>query len=268
MEHRPWLEAARGPEYRTPRGFAFFPLLGLAVALLVAASSSAEAQVLRGRLVSAQTRLPMVDATVEALDSLSRPLGRTRSDSAGRFILAFGAGGDFRLRIRRLGIESTLTDPMRFALGDTLDVDLLVDEAPVSIGEVVVREDAQSRPLNQRRLADARSRGWRVIPPERVIPARERANQLDQLLRSLTLANVMISANCLRSLVTNGCLTVFVDDMYFGQTGFNAINPRDIEFVAVIGPTEALTAYGNRARHGVLMIYTSRAEDRTRRREP
>ena len=94
----------------------------------------------------------------------------------------------------------------------------------------------------------------------------ERALSLDQLLRSLGMANVLISQNCIRSLVTNGCMTVFMDDQYFGQVGFSAINVRDIEFIAVIGPTEALTTYGNRAQHGVVMLYTTRPDDRRLRR--
>jgi hypothetical protein len=88
---------------------------------------------------------------------------------------------------------------------------------------------------------------------------------LDQLIRSVAPANIMVSENCLRSLVTNGCLTVFIDDVYFGQTGFNAIQTRDIDFIAVIGPTEALVLYGNRAQYGVLMLYTRRYESRRSR---
>jgi hypothetical protein len=61
-------------------------------------------------------------------------------------------------------------------------------------------------------------------------------------------------------------MTVFIDDQYYGAFGFNNINVRDIEFVAVIGPTEALITYGNRAQHGVVMLYTARMEDRRPRR--
>ncbi|MEX2180863.1 MAG: carboxypeptidase-like regulatory domain-containing protein [Gemmatimonadaceae bacterium] len=231
---------------------------------LLAATPLDAQRVLRGRIISAESRLPMTDALVDALDSARRVLVSARSDSAGRFTFAFGSDpGGFQIRIRRLGIEPTLTDPLRFDGRDTVEVDLLVDERPAVLEEVTVDAGGPS-PLNAQRLRDAYARGWRVVSPERVAEARQRATNLDQLIRSVSLANIMVSQDCLRSLVTNGCLTVFIDDVYFGQRGFNAINTRDIEFIAVIGPTEALTRYGNRAQYGVLMLYTRRHESRNR----
>ena len=229
--------------------------------------ASLDAQVLRGRIISSVSRTPMSDATVEALDSLRGVLVSARTDSAGRFVMVFSQPGAFRVRIRRIGIEPTLSDLLRFEGQDTVDIELLVDERAAVLDERTITGTGEPRELNRRRLADAQSRGWRVYPPERVIPARERAISLDQMLRSLGMANVMISQTCIRSLVTNGCLAIFIDDMYFGPGNFQLINVRDIEFVAVIGPTEALTTYGNRARHGILMLYTSRFEDRRGERD-
>lgn len=258
--------AARGLHLEVPRG-----ALSLLVAAMLAAMSAgaADAQVIRGRIISSESRAPMVEATVEALDSARRVIIAARSDSSGRFWLTFRDPGEFRIRIRRIGIEPTLSDPLKFEGRDTVDIDLLVDERPAVLDEVEVR-DAQGVPnrVNARRLADARAKGWRVIPPERVAPAKQRATNFDQLLRSLFLANVIIEPDCVRSLVSNGCLTIFVDDMYFGARGMNMINPRDVEFIAIIGRAEALATYGNRAGYGVLMIYTSRYEDRARRPRP
>jgi len=257
-------KAARGPQVGVPRGA--LSLL-VAIALVASGVGTADAQVIRGRIISSETRAPMVEATVEALDSTRRVIAAARSDSTGRFWLTFRDPGDFRIRIRRIGIEPTLSDPLKFEGRDTVDLDLLVDEKAAVLDEVEVR-DAQGVPnrVNARRLSEARMKGWRVIPPERVAPARQRATNFDQLLRSLSLANVMIENDCVRSLVSNGCLTIFVDDQYFGARGMNMINPRDVEFIAIIGRAEALATYGNRASNGVLMIYTSRYEDRTRRR--
>ena len=206
----------------------------------------------------------MPDATVEALDSTRRVIRAARTDTAGRFDLNFGTDpGGFQLRVRRIGIAPTLTDPLRFEGRDTVDVDLLVDERPAVLEEVTVEAEAISA-LNAQRLQDAYARGWRVVPPARVAQARQRSTTLDQLIRSVALANVMVTPDCFRSLLTHGCLTVFIDDVYFGQRGFNAIQTRDIDFIAVIGPTEALTRYGNRAQYGVLMLYTRRDEPRRR----
>jgi hypothetical protein len=231
--------------------------------LLTLISASAEAQVLRGRIVGDASRQALPGATVDVLDSLSRVMQTARTDSAGRFIMSFRNPGLIRIRVRRIGIEPTLTDLLSFESRDTIDVDLLVTEHVTQLDE---RQITREAPLNQRRLAEARLKGWRVVPPERVARAKQGAQQLEQLLRSVSLSNVMISRDCVRSLVTNGCLTIFVDDQYFGQRGFNMINPADIEFLAVIGPTEALALYGNRAQYGVLMLYTTRFEDRQPRR--
>lgn len=234
--------------------------LGLVLGLLALAPPRVEAQVVRGRIISNQSRAPMADATVEALDTLRQVVAAARSDSVGRFMLAVSTFGEFRIRIRRIGIEPTLTDALRFADRDTVDVDLLVEESAAVLEES--RTTATMNATTEARLKNAQMRGWRVYTPERVRPVRERAMNLDAMLKALGLSSVMISPQCIRSLVTNGCMTVFIDDTYFGQVGFNNINVRDIEFVAVIGPTEALITYGNRAQHGVVMLYTARMEDR------
>lgn len=254
-------ETARGPLSRVPRGALFLVALGLAgIGLL--RPEALEAQVLRGRIISAESRSPIAEATVEAIDSLRRVIGATRTDSLGAFLMRFTGDGGFRIRVRRIGIEPTLTDPLRFAGRDTVDLDLLVDERPTMIEEQ--RVTSTRSPFIEERLQNARSRGWRLFAPERVAPMRERATSLDQLLRSLGMANVLISQQCIRSLVTNGCMSIFIDDFYFGPFNFTSINVRDIEFIAIIGPTEALTTYGNRAQNGVVMLYTSRAADRRR----
>jgi hypothetical protein len=223
-----------------------------------------DAQVVRGRIISNQSRAPMSDVSVEALDTLRRVTASARSDSEGRFMLPVHGLGEFRIRVRRIGIVPTLTDPLKFASADTIDVDLLVEESAAIIEEQRITADGSA--LTAERLQNARSRGWRVYPPERVRPVRERAINLDSMLKALGLSSVMISQQCIRSLVTNGCMTVFVDDQFYGAFGFNNINVRDIEFVAVIGPTEALIRYGNRAQHGVVMLYTARMEDRRTQR--
>ena len=143
---------------------------------------------------------------------------------------------------------------------------LLVDERPAVLEEQ--RVTSTRSPFIEERLQNARSRGWRLFPPERVAPMRERALSLDQLLRSLGMANVQISQQCIRSLVTNGCMAIFIDDFFFGPFNFMSINVRDIEFIAIIGPTEAISTYGNRAQNGVVMLYTARSQDRRQPRNP
>lgn len=264
---------ARVPDPRHSRGRASGPgpgleraaLLALAALVPLVAATPVEAQrVLRGRIISIESRTPMAEATVEALDSTRQVIRAARTDSAGRFDLVFRSDpGGFQIRIRRIGIAPTLTDPLRFDDRDTVDVDLLVDERPAVLEPVKVETDAIS-PLNAQRLADAYARGWRVVPPARVAEARQRSTNLDQLIRSVALPNVMVTPDCFRSLVSFGCLTVFIDDVYYGQRGFNSLNAKDIDFIAVIGSTEALTRYGNRAQYGVLLLYTRRHESRGR----
>lgn len=262
---------ARMPESGHPRGRALglgrdgIALLSLVLFSLFAAAPLQAQRVLRGRVISAESRTPMAEATIEALDSTRTVIRATRTDSAGRFDLVFGSDpGGFQIRVRRIGIAPTLTDPLRFDR-DTVEVDLLVDERPAVLEEVDVEADATSA-LNAQRLADAYARGWRVVPPKRVAEARLRSQTLDQLIRSVALPNVMVTPDCFRSLVTFGCLTVFIDDVYYGQRGFNSLNAKDIDFIALVGATEALTRYGNRAQYGVLLLYTRRDETRERRR--
>ena len=259
------VQTARGPVRRVPRGVLFLAALALAgIGLL--RPMALEAQVLRGRIISSESRSPIAEATVEAIDSLRRVVVSSRTDSLGAFLMRFDGDGEFRIRVRRIGIEPTLTDPLRFAGRDTVDLDLLVDERPAVLEEQ--RVTSTRSPFIEERLQNARSRGWRLFPPERVAPMRERALSLDQLLRSLGMANVQISQQCIRSLVTNGCMAIFIDDFFFGPFNFMSINVRDIEFIAIIGPTEAISTYGNRAQNGVVMLYTARSQDRRQPRNP
>jgi hypothetical protein len=243
-----------------------FLLSLLSAAVAFAHPAKLEAQVLRGRIISSESRSPIADATVEAIDSLRRVIVSSRTDSLGAFLMRFQGDGEFRIRVRRIGIEPTLTDPLRFAGRDTVDLDLLVDERPAVLEEQRVTSTRSA--FIEERLQNARSRGWRLFPPERVAPMRERAVSLDQLLRSLGMANVQISQQCIRSLVTNGCMAIFIDDFFYGPFNFMTINVRDIEFIAVIGPSEAITTYGNRAQNGIVMLYTARSEDRRQPRRP
>ena len=255
-------QTARGPVLRVPRGVLFLATL-IVAGLGLLRPMALEAQVLRGRIISSESRSPIADATVEAIDSLRRVVVSSRTDSLGAFQMRFEGDGEFRIRVRRIGIEPTLTDPLRFAGRDTVDLDLLVDERPAVLEEQRVVSTRSA--FIEERLQNARSRGWRLFPPERVAPARERAISLDQLLRSVGMANVQISQQCIRSLVTNGCMSIFIDDFYYGPFNFMTINVRDIEFIAVIGPSEAIATYGNRAQNGVVMLYTARSQDRRQR---
>lgn len=253
---------ARVPRFRGPCGLV---LAGLCLA--AALPAALHAQLLRGTVLGKGDRAPLAGATIEALDSVPVLLANARTDSAGRFALRLPGPGRFRLQVRRLGIVPTETDWLRFeSPADTVTIELTVevDATALSAVEVSGRRDAPS--LNAFRLSEARANGWRVIGPERVAPHRDRAQRLDQLLQSIGAPSMTITRTCLRSTLTNGCMTVFVDDQYYGATGWQLIIPSDIEFVAVINPADALARFGNRARDGVVMLYTRRGTDR--RRDP
>lgn len=232
----------------------------LGFGLLSAATAPLAAQVLRGSVRTLDTSLPIPRVEVSVRDSTGALLGTAISDDQGLFVLRVFRPVPFSVVARRLGFQVATTDLIRAATSDTLDLQF-------QLAEVASEQDAIEvtgmEELNAARLVEAQRRGWRVYEPEIVAQHRERARDVEQLLRSLGTQILMPRNNrdCFRNQRTNTCMTFILDGQIIGMDG-GFVLPSDIYFVAVLSPSQSAVQYGNRAPNGAIAIFTRTRNDR------
>lgn len=245
-----------------------FSRLAAGAGLLVVAPlvHVAGAQVVRGTVRDAATSLPVQAVTLTARDSLGGVLATSVTDSSGRYALRVRVDRPFELRVRRLGFEMQSIPLSPRADTDTLDVEILLHEVAAAAAAVTV---TASSSLNEQRLTEARRRGWRVYEPALVAQHREQAQDLGQLLRSISAAGLVMPRSrndCFRSVRNNQCMTLVLDGQVLGPVA--VVLPSDLYFLAVLSATDARLQFGDRAPWGAIALYTRSRIDRPPRRRP
>jgi len=187
-------------------------------------------------------------------DTAGNELARVLSGNAGKFELNFSGDGIFTISVLRIGLQPAYSERMRAGRNERLQIDLLIPADPIALAPVNVIARKTMKSTNEIRYDNARLRGWQVVSPQRVAAVRERTNTLDQLIRTLGITTVTPTPTCIRHNRTMRCLDYVLDGQFVGR--FHGINPRDIDFFAILSPVEALLEFGDRARNGALLIYT------------
>lgn len=237
-----------------------------------------DAQFVRGSVRTFGSSLPIPAVQVQLRDTLGRILASTTSDEQGLFALRSVVGQPFSVQARRLGFQMAETDVLRFSLADTLDLEFSLSEVTTELDEVEV---TGMMPLNQQRLEEAQRRGWQVYDPETVAMHRDRASDLEGLLRSVGAQSLILprsTRECIRNTRTirlnptpgvpnQGCVTYIVDGQVLG-TERHFVLPQDIYFVAILSPSQSRAQYGSRAMDGAIAIFTRARGDRTDRPAP
>jgi len=220
-------------------------------------ASPAGAQLLRGTAVSAQTGRPIDGARLVASLADGSEVGRAVTGADGRFQLEVVArNAPFTIAITRLGLRPTRSNVLHLAPTDTLVADFEVEEARVALDTQRVRG---APTLTEVRLREAERRGWRVFPPVELAQHRERANSFEELLRSTGYPGFVISSrrnDCIRSSRTNRCLLIVLDGVPLSGMDAPLINPRDVHFMALLSPNQAMLQYGDQAPNGALAVWT------------
>lgn len=234
--------------------------LRLLLPLLMAGASlaplAAFAQVIRGTARHAATGEPLPHVRIMALSLDGASLGETAADETGRFLLRVRARTQpFAISVTRIGMKPTLSNTLDLAPRDTLDVDFSVAEEAVRTDTVRV---TATPGLNEVRLREAERRGWRVFHPKDVAAIRDRVLNFEDLLRSTGSTGFILSQRrdeCVRSTRTNRCLLIVLDGVPLAGSYPN-INPRDVYFLALLSPNQAMMQFGDRGPNGAIVIYT------------
>jgi hypothetical protein len=121
------------------------------------------AQTVRGRVVDARTGEGVPQAAVSALTDGGRRAGQARTGADGKFSLPVRAPGTLRLRVERTGYRETLTDTMPVAAQETIDVEVSVSAAALTIAPLRVTarvEPPRRRSLELNGFYDREKRGF------------------------------------------------------------------------------------------------------------
>jgi len=266
-------------------------ILGIASVFTLLAAPLA-AQAIRGRVVDARTGEGVPEAAVTALTREQRGAGQARTDAEGRFSFQLRAPGEMRLRVDRTGYRQTLTELMPVGVKETVEVEVSVSAAPLTIAPLRVTarvEVPRRRSLELSGFYERERRGIGEFVRREELELRPSQNLAQVLSRVPGAAVLNVAAHQYVYFPRNGlpsvpqgqgsggslnsrpprgasggrCLpTLYLDGVrmtYDAQSDINAIvSPTQIEAVEVFrGPSEVPVQWGgSAARCGVILIWT------------
>ncbi len=125
----------------------------LVLAALTAAPAAAQS--IRGQLLDADTRQPIVTAEVALLPGETgyRAVATFTTDSTGAFLLRAKQPGWYRLRARRIGYEEVISPPVELGPGEPMQVELIMSGSAVPLAPLTVL--ARTAPAGNLRLVTA-----------------------------------------------------------------------------------------------------------------
>jgi hypothetical protein len=112
---------------------------------LLAAATSAAAQVVSGTLLEDQSRAPLTGGLVTLISDATTPIGQARTDSTGAFHFVLPRAGTYRLRAQLLGYAPALSPDIDLGSVDTVFVEFSLARDVVLLDPLVVT--ARSRHL-------------------------------------------------------------------------------------------------------------------------
>ncbi len=236
------------------------PLVACLLGAALLCATPAAAQTVRGSVRSIETALPIPGVQITLRDSLGVVIGSTTSNDEGLFVLRASVPRPFSVQARRLGLQMADTELLRFTPADTLELEFRLAQVALEMGAVEVTGMAA---INEERLQEAYRKGWQVLSPELIAQHRDRARDIESLMRSAGAQQISWprgNRDCVRNTRTNRCITFVVDGQVLGTEAM--ILPNDIYFVAVLTPSESRSMYGSRAMDGAIAIFTRNYGDR------
>ncbi len=110
----------------------------LVLALAVLVAPAARSQVVRGVVLDATTRIPIVSATIDLLAERDTVPLRTTSDSLGAFMVTLRHPGNFTIQAKRIGFLVARPTPFQIDANQTLTIEMRLDSKAVPLEPVAV----------------------------------------------------------------------------------------------------------------------------------
>jgi hypothetical protein len=247
--------------------------------VLAAWPAHADAQIVRGRVVRADTEQPLADVLVRLRFPDGRQAAAAETDSAGMFRMQAPRLGLFSLSAERIGMAPVSTGEVRLNLSEELEVELAMSEQPLPLDPLVVkgREGIDIGFLAgyyDRIDRNERLGTGHVLTRDRI---EERAAlDVADLLRELPGISVVQGARQVQSILFRGgargeCVPrVFINGIPQNRGGAagdlavvdETVRPYDLEGLEVYrGVSEMPAEYYDDTRCGVILLWTRRDAD-------
>lgn len=127
-------------------------LLALAL-LLHAGATTAQAQLVRGRLLEAETGGPIPAGTIELIRN-DTVIDEAVTDTAGSFTLQGDVGGEYRIRAERIGFRSSLSQVLALASGARIDLEYRLSTEVIGLDPITVITASRSMTLERKGFFD------------------------------------------------------------------------------------------------------------------
>lgn len=118
-----------------------------AVILLALHPADTAAQAVRGRILDADSDIPISFAQVSLVNEEGKPVRSGLADDAGRFLLMSPTSGLFHLYAEGFGFLTGYEGPIELTPDDTLDVEIRLLASPLSMDPLEIRAEPKPRSL-------------------------------------------------------------------------------------------------------------------------
>lgn len=242
-----------------------------AVMFLVSAAWPAllDAQVIRGRLLDAETDAPVPAGRVLAIDSAFGSVASALSDARGRFTLRVGGGiQSVSVFASALAYRSYVDGPFDLAAGDTLALEFRIQPFPIPVDSLSVSVEGRLKRLEMSGFYQRRAMEPGGVFLERPELKEKPAVRASDLFRRLSGVFVVPARNGLggwKVLLRSRCLpVVFIDGVrvrspkYGGGLIDDWLHPDEIEGIEIYrSPAQVPLQYGGTgAKCGVIVMWT------------
>lgn len=251
-------------------------LLPAALAALLACGADAlRAQEIVGKVLDEVRETPVAGAVVSLVTFTGETDAQTIADPEGRFRIAPTREGEYYLQASRLGYETGRTPLLKLEMTGTAPVDVLLRPAPVGLEGLSVTVDRLERIRRELRFAGVTPEqlGQRFVTRaqfESLLPRADVGNILEWsniagigFLRTEDLSGMSddiglcVYLERARNRITGGgrCALPVLDGVPVPGTLIQAVNPWDVEAIAVLTPSEAGLLYGGLGAGGALLVW-------------
>ena len=232
--------------------------------LCAAFASSADAQIVSGRVTAEATGTPLGAVSVSLLLESYSTVRRTITDQEGRYVLEAPVAGDYRVVADHLGYRR-LESPLATVAANrtvTIDFELPIDPIEVEGLEVEVRQsEALRRHLTHYGVVPEQL-GGRFVPRSE-IEKRPMAQNVGEVLQWQNLAGIrVVWSNAPPSLCVrvtrgrNGCALTALDGVLVDDEFAASIPPESLEAVVILRPAEAALSFGTIGSVGAVLLFT------------
>lgn len=227
-------------------------------------SAPAEAQRLTGRVLEEGRESPVQGAAVILITGGGERRTETTSDSLGRFALGLPNEPNFFLQVVRLGYETARTPLISTASADAADIEVLVRPLPLPLPGIEVSVERRAERFLGLLGYTPETLGQRWIDREDIAAMRLPGLPKD-LIRRQGIPGLWVAEQdpvkgrpflCVTLRQRRKCALTVLNGAVINPEAAYWIDPRDLEAVAVLTPTEATTLYGTQATGGAVLMWT------------